>query len=147
MFHVVASSRKHVAQDFAQIARSGKVDPNERAAKNWLSSVGKSYPWLLIIDNADDDSFPLHECYPDGENGVILITTRISSMKDQGTGEERYFEFSGLNEANSCQLLLRAADRLQCSLTTRKFPGLRTSLDGVHRLAGAVQEMPSWLGR
>lgn len=96
------------------------MDPNERAAKNWLSSVGKSHPWLLIIDNADDDSFPLHECYPDGENGVILITTRISSVKDQGTGAGRYFEFSGLNEENSCQLLLRASDRLQCSHSTRE---------------------------
>lgn len=120
MFHIVASSREHVAQDFAQIARSGKLEPNERAAKNWLSSVGNSYPWLLIVDNADDDSFPLHECYPDGENGVVLITSRISSMKDQGTGDIRYFEFSGLNEESSCELLLRAADRLQCPATTRE---------------------------
>ena len=87
----------------------GKVEPNERAAKNWLSSLSKDQPWLLIIDNADEASFPVEECFPDGECGSILITTRNPILKVHGTVGRRYYQFEQLEEAESIDLLSRAA--------------------------------------
>ncbi|CAD6590890.1 MAG: hypothetical protein ASARMPREDX12_004774 [Alectoria sarmentosa] len=110
VFWIDASSNEHARQSFSTIARIGRVEPNERAAKNWLSSLGKEQPWLLIIDNADEISFPVEECYPDGDCGIILITTRNPILKVHGTIGPRYYEFAELKDTESIELLLRAAD-------------------------------------
>ena len=88
----------------------GKVEPNEPTANSWLSSLGKNQPWLLIIDNADESSFPVEECFPDGEFGSILITTRNPILEVHGTVGSRYYHFEQLEENESIDLLLRAAD-------------------------------------
>ena len=87
----------------------GKVEPNERAAKNWLSSLSKNQPWLLIIDNADEATFPVEEYFPDGDCGFILITTRNPILKVHGTVGGHYYQFEQLEESESIDLLLRAA--------------------------------------
>jgi tetratricopeptide (TPR) repeat protein len=110
VFWIDASSNEHAKQSFSTIARIGRVEPNERAAKNWLSSLGREMPWLLIIDNADEISFPVEDCYPDGNHGTILITTRNPMLKVHGTVGPRYFHFAELQETESIELLLQAAD-------------------------------------
>ncbi|KAL9133357.1 MAG: hypothetical protein Q9175_005467 [Cornicularia normoerica] len=110
VFWIDASSNEHAKQSFSTIARIGRVEPNERAAKNWLSSLGKEKPWLLIIDNADEISFPIEDYYPDGDCGIILITTRNPMLKVHGTIAPRYYHFDELKETESIELLLRAAD-------------------------------------
>ena len=111
VFWIDASSNEHAKQSFSTIARIGKVEPNERAAKNWLSSLGQEKPWLLIIDNADEISFPVEEYYPDGDCGIILITTRNPILKVHGTIGSRYYHFGELKETESIDLLLKAADK------------------------------------
>ena len=110
VFWIDASSDEHAKQSFSTIARIARVEPNERAAKNWLSSLGQEKPWLLIVDNADEMRFPVEECYPDGDCGTILITTRNPILKVHGTIGPRYFDFRELMETESTELLLRAAD-------------------------------------
>ena len=110
IFWIDASSSEHAKQSFSTIARVGKVEPNERAAKSWLSSLGIDQPWLLIIDNADEASFPVEECFPDGDGGIILITTRNPMLKVHGTIGPRSYHFGELGETESVELLLRAAD-------------------------------------
>ena len=78
--------------------------------KSWLSSLGADRPWLLIVDNADEESFPVEQCYPDGQNGTILITTRNPFLKVQGTVGPRYFHFGELEESESIEILLKIAD-------------------------------------
>jgi hypothetical protein len=109
VFWIDASSHEQAKQSFSTIARVGKVEPNERAVKSWLSSLGKEQPWLLIIDNADDDSFPVEDFFPDGDGGVILITTKNPILKVHGTIGPRYYHFGELEEPESIELLLRAA--------------------------------------
>lgn len=104
------SPAEHAKQSFSTIARAGKVDPNERAAKNWLSTLSEEQPWLLIIDNADDLTFPVEGLFPDGNRGVILITTRNPTLKTHGTVGPRYYQFADLDEVDSVALSLRAAD-------------------------------------
>lgn len=110
VFWIDASSHEHAKQSFSTIARVGRVEPNERAAKNWLSSLGRDKPWLLIVDNADEINFPVEECFPDGDCGFILITTRNPILKVHGTIGPRYFHFGELEENESVELLLKAAD-------------------------------------
>ena len=109
VFWIDASSHEQAKQSFSTIARVGKIEPNERAAKSWLSSLGREQPWLLIIDNADDDSFPVEDLFPDGDGGIILITTKNPTLKVHGTIGPRYYHFGELEETESIELLLRAA--------------------------------------
>ena len=113
VFWIDASSTEHAKQSFSTIARIGRVEPNERAAKNWLSSLGQEKPWLLIVDNADGMSFPVEECFPDGNCAMILITTRNPILKIHGTIGTRYYQFDELEENESVELLLKAADEPQ----------------------------------
>ena len=64
----------------------------------------------MIVDNADEVNFPVEECYPNGSNGIILITTRNPILKLQGTIGSRSYHFAELEETESVELLLRAAD-------------------------------------
>ena len=84
------------------------MDPNERATRSWLASQEK--PWLLIIDNADDDQTELDRYFPGGERGHILITTRNPSHKIYGTMGNRFFDFSSWESEAATSLLLKAAD-------------------------------------
>jgi len=52
IFWIDASSDENAEHTFARIAEIGGVEPNERAAKSWLSSL--EYPWLLVIDEFDE---------------------------------------------------------------------------------------------
>ncbi len=113
VFWIDASSTERAKQSFSTIARDGRVDPNERAVKNWLSSLGQEKPWLLIVDNADEEKISVEECFPDGGHGMILINTRNPMLKVHGTIGPRYYHFSELNETESTQLLLKAANEPQ----------------------------------
>ena len=110
VFWINASSKEHAEQSFSTISTIGKVAPNQAAVKSWLSSLNPEQPWLLIIDNADEKDFSVEECFPDSNVGTILVTTRNPMLKTRGTVGPRYFEFHGLEEKNSVELLLNAAD-------------------------------------
>ena len=63
----------------------------------------------MIVDNADDVSFRVEECYPNGDYGVILITTRNPLLRVHGTIGPRFYQFDELQETESIELLLKAA--------------------------------------
>ncbi|KAL8669814.1 MAG: hypothetical protein Q9168_005618 [Polycauliona sp. 1 TL-2023] len=95
-------------QSFIAIAKACGTDPNERAAKSWLSSSDR--PWLLLIDNADDTNLDIESYFPDGEHGLTLITTRNPTVKMHGTIGQRFYHFDKLDDDEANELLLRAAD-------------------------------------
>ncbi|KAK7959660.1 uncharacterized protein PG986_004514 [Apiospora aurea] len=119
VFWVDATSEQSARKSFAEIARLGKVDANERAAKAWLSS--KDRPWLLIIDNADDPAIAVERYFPEGERGVILITTRNYQLRTQGTVGMGFFHFTELDSTASKDLLLRTAGEVAPWSTTSLF--------------------------
>lgn len=86
----------------------GGAEPNENAAKNWLS--GQQRPWLLLIDNADNPDIDVTRYFPGGERGVILMTTRNPSNKTHGTVGSRFYHFEKLETDEASDLLLKAAD-------------------------------------
>ena len=134
IFWIDGSSSDHAKQSFSTIARVGKVEPNERAAKSWLSSLGKDQPWLLIIDNADEASFPVEQCFPDGDSGIILITTRNPMLKVLGTVGPRHYHFGELGERASIELLLRAADE--------PMPWSQSTLDSAKEVCKTLGYLP-----
>lgn len=80
------------------------------AAKNWLANL--RYPWLLLIDNADDRNMDLENHFPPGERGFILVTTRNPYHRTLGTVGEKFYDFEKrrLDTDESNELLLKAAD-------------------------------------
>jgi hypothetical protein len=111
IFWVDASSTENVQPPFSKIARVGKVEPNQHAAKHWLSSL--AYPWLLIIDNADNPKMSIEDYFPEGENGLILVTTRDPSNKVHGTIGPRFYHFDRLDDDAAIDILLKAASEPQ----------------------------------
>lgn len=104
---------------YSNIAKIGGVEPNELAAKNWLANL--AYPWLLLIDNADDRSVDLQKHFPAGERGLILVTTRNPDNRTLGTVGEKFYDFDKekLDKDESNELLLRAADEQRRIISVR----------------------------
>ena len=135
VFTIDASSPGNAQQSFIAIAKACGTDPNERAAKSWLSSVDR--PWLLLIDNADGTELEIERYFPDGEHGLILISTRNPDVKMHGTIGRRFYHFEKLDDEEANELLLRAADNNEprtpkimqlASAITRKLGALPLAL-------------------
>ncbi|KAM5494295.1 hypothetical protein MaudMau93_000311 [Microsporum audouinii] len=109
IFWIDASSHERIRQTYADIGRLGKVEPNHSAAMHWLSNSELS--WLLIMDNANDPHIDLHEYFPKGNRGYIIITTLNPAHKVYGNLTPGYFEFEGMEDDDACALLLRTARR------------------------------------
>ena len=75
-----------------------------------------------MIDNADDLNTPLDELFPEGDRGIILVTTRNPLNRMHGTIGEGSYHFERLGEAEANDLLLRAAcEPLPWSDTARAY--------------------------
>lgn len=108
VFFVDGSSRKNASGSYSEIAAIGGVEPNEKAAKNWLTT--RDLPWLLIVDNIDDDEVPLDELLPSGTKGCILITTRNPALKSYGNVGQRFLELRPMEIEEAHELILKAAE-------------------------------------
>ena len=104
---------------FSNIAKLAGLEPNEMAAKNWLTNL--VYPWLLLIDNADDREMNLEQHFPAGERGFVLVTTRNPYNRTLGTIGQKFYDFEQeiLDKNESNELLLRAADEPKRTVTVR----------------------------
>lgn len=109
IFWICASSDELAKQTYQDIAKIGGVADNVSAAKHWLSNL--KYPWLLIMDNADNPLVKLDRYFPEGERGHILLTTRIPAHRDYGTVGSQSFHFEGLEQNDGNELLLKAASK------------------------------------
>jgi hypothetical protein len=64
--------------------------------------------WLLILDNADDPEFDYQIYFPSGNQGAIIMTSRLSDCSGYNSvGSEALI---GLDTEDSVQLLLKAAE-------------------------------------
>lgn len=134
MFWINASSPQSVQHTYSTIAQIGGVEPNERAAKDWLTNLDR--PWLLLIDNADDLNTPLDEFFPEGDRGVILVTTRNPLNRIHGTVGVGSYHFERLSEGEANDLLLRAAcEPIPWSDTAREYAAKITNRLGFLALA------------
>ncbi|KAK0712474.1 P-loop containing nucleoside triphosphate hydrolase protein, partial [Lasiosphaeria miniovina] len=107
VFFVDASTRKSAAGSYAEIAKIGGVDHNEKAAQHWLAT--RSVPWLLVVDNADSET-ALDDLLPSGTKGCILVTSRNPAHKSYGTSGERFLELKDMNVEEANELILKVAE-------------------------------------
>ncbi|KAK8046223.1 hypothetical protein PG996_014287 [Apiospora saccharicola] len=107
VFFVDGSSRKNATSSYAEIATLGGVEPNEKAAKNWLTT--RALPWLLIIDNVDDEEINIEELLPPGPKGCVLVTTRNPAHVTYGNTGERYLELLPMEPNDAEALIIKAA--------------------------------------
>ncbi|KAJ5133888.1 Tetratricopeptide-like helical [Penicillium atrosanguineum] len=101
VFWIDANSDETVKHSYARISKIGGVEPNESAAKNWLSTLQQ--PWLLLVDNADDPKL-------DEKRGVVLITSRDYANRRHGTEGSRFFHFEKLAIDEASDLVLAVTD-------------------------------------
>lgn len=106
VFWVDASSSANTMLSYAKIAEVGGVERNENAAKHWLSNCVS--PWLLIVDNADDDE-PLEELLPLGSQGRVIVTTRNRRHISYNIRGCSALELGAMDDEEAKLLLLRAA--------------------------------------
>jgi tetratricopeptide (TPR) repeat protein len=111
IFYIDASSRANAESSLCDIAIRANVAPTKEAAKHFLTNVGM--PWLLIIDNADDEDLDVEEYFPHGERGCILITTRDGDKRHLGTIGSKYYSFERLADIEAEELLLETAEEHQ----------------------------------
>jgi tetratricopeptide (TPR) repeat protein len=111
IFYIDASSRANAESSLCDIAVRGNVAPTKEAAKHFLTNVGM--PWLLIIDNADDEDLDVEDYFPHGERGCILITTRDSDKRHLGTIGPKFYSFERLADTEAEELLLETAEEHQ----------------------------------
>ncbi|KAL3491422.1 hypothetical protein BJX62DRAFT_251390 [Aspergillus germanicus] len=107
IFYIDASTLERAKQTYVDITKLGSVEPNQKAAMHWLSN--RPERWLLLIDNADDPGVNLEDCFPKGDGGLVIVTTRNPDHKVYGNLGPGYFEFQGMEEEDSSALLLRSA--------------------------------------
>lgn len=108
VFFIDGSSQKNAFSSYAEIATIGGVEPNEKAAKNWLTT--RALPWLLIIDNVDDDEINIDKLLPRGAKGCVLITTRNPAHMTYGNVGNRYMELLPMEPDEAETLLIKAAE-------------------------------------
>lgn len=80
-------------------------------AQDWedacLGIANLKYPWLLVLDNADDPDIDYQNYFPDSDIGVVLMTTRNDEC--WGYGTDGTIALDGLDENDARELLLKAA--------------------------------------
>ncbi|KAK4200058.1 hypothetical protein QBC40DRAFT_280756 [Triangularia verruculosa] len=132
VFFVDGSSQKNASSSYAEIATIGGVEPNEKAAKNWLTT--RDLPWLLIIDNADDDEINLEQLLPGGDKGCVLITTRNPTHMTHGNAGDRYLELLAMEPKEAEELILRAAEEPR--------PWAQAAIDSANSICKALGFLP-----
>ncbi|KAI9764687.1 MAG: hypothetical protein M1839_005787 [Geoglossum umbratile] len=83
VFWIDASRTEIAEQGFLDIARACGQEEEFEATKTWMSSI--QYPWLLIIDNADDPAMDISKYFPMGNRGAVLVATRNPDFKIYAT--------------------------------------------------------------
>ncbi|KAF2829587.1 hypothetical protein CC86DRAFT_437443, partial [Ophiobolus disseminans] len=84
------------------------VAPNAKAAKHWL--ITRALPWLLLIDNVDEDRIRIRELLPQGSKGCCIITTRNPAHVEYGNTGDRYLELLPMEPQEAEDLLINAAE-------------------------------------
>ena len=106
VFWVDVSTEALAAADFFRIAELLQISAQTwRDACRGLSNLSK--PWLLVLDNADDQNVD-YQCYfPSGTRGITLVTSRNPELRQHATS--RYLPLAELSDTATQTLLLAAA--------------------------------------
>ena len=102
IFFINASTEATTAASFKSIALSKGIGSTEDDTLKWLQA--QKSEWLLLFNNADDETFELHKFFPSCRHGNILITSRRAEFRDYAPGASR--EVSNMDVSDAQNLLL-----------------------------------------
>ncbi|THX51502.1 purine and uridine phosphorylase, partial [Aureobasidium pullulans] len=105
VFWIDASTEGNVEQGFAKISQiCGLKGAGIEYVLHWLANFGR--PWLLVLDNCDDDGVDYPSYCPPSQRGSVIMTTRMT--KYRGLGDMQSLNI--LDREDSILLLLRACN-------------------------------------
>lgn len=73
-----ASSQKAIQSMLQSFAEGQRIGTAYTDTIRWLET--RQERWLMLFDSADDPSVDLHDFFPAGNRGSILITTRLTNL-------------------------------------------------------------------
>jgi hypothetical protein len=104
-FGSMVSSDESVYSSFASLDQEVGKGLNSAPGMHWLWKCTK--PWLLLFDNADDQSMDFSQYFPATGNGNILVTTRYPGMVEYATAGQ--LRFGGMDPGKAINILLTFA--------------------------------------
>jgi tetratricopeptide (TPR) repeat protein len=105
IFWVDVGSRSTAKNGFLAIAKA--LGSSAESVEESLQAISNTRNrWLLILDNADDPEVDYAAYIPSGNQGAVLITSRIPECHQHSTVPAEALE--GLDDEHSTQLLLKA---------------------------------------
>lgn len=107
IFFIDASSEETITVGLSNIAVARGAGESHHDALSWLAA--QHTKWLLVFDGADDTTKNLHEFFPDGKHGDILVTSRNQQVKHHARPQGASYELLGLFLDDARLLLLRTA--------------------------------------
>lgn len=105
IFWVDVGNRSTAKNGFLAIAKALKTSA-ESVEESLQALASTKDCWLLILDNADDPEVDYAAYIPPGNQGAVLVTSRIPECRQYSTVPPEALE--GLDEEHSTQLLLKA---------------------------------------
>jgi hypothetical protein len=110
IFWIDVTSPEMVESSFIFIAKyceaqAAGVENSMQSVSRWLSH--NADPWLLVIDNPDNDPDIIAKCMPRGNHGNVLITSR--NLGACCHSPEANIEVKEMEEEDAITLLLRLA--------------------------------------
>ncbi|THY37511.1 purine and uridine phosphorylase [Aureobasidium pullulans] len=103
IFWVNADTQDTAKHGFAKIASACSISSTSiEDVKSWLAN--EVSPWLLVLDNCDSMGKDYSWYLPSGQNGSIIMTTRLPECKVYGLSDD----MDKLGPEASSSLLLRA---------------------------------------
>lgn len=110
--HVVfvdASSKQSIENMLHAFAEAQDIGTTYTDTICWLGTCQER--WLVLFDNADDPSVAIHEYFPGGNHGSILITTRLTSLVHLAHGPSSFshIQVPNMDRQDAVGLLLKTA--------------------------------------
>lgn len=108
IFWIDATSDETAQSSYKDIADiAGVGDGNVKTVLAYLA--GLVHPWLLVIDNADDEDMNVEKYFPGGYRGHVLVTTRQPALRSLGNVGAGFCQLGQLDEMEAHDLLLKHA--------------------------------------
>lgn len=108
IFWIDATSDETAQSSYKDISDiAGVGDGNIKTVLAYLA--GLVHPWLLVIDNADDEDMNVETYFPGGYRGHILVTTRRPALRSLGNVGAGSCQLEQLDEGEAHDLLLKHA--------------------------------------
>ncbi|KAG9100997.1 hypothetical protein FS749_011080 [Ceratobasidium sp. UAMH 11750] len=76
--YVDATSRDTTIKSLSDFAKLKQIGDTHETMIQWLG--GRPERWVMVFDNADDLALRIHEFFPAGNHGSILVTTRLPDL-------------------------------------------------------------------